>query len=122
VSAERIGLVLERFLLLCGSYREDLERECHLIDSFSFLAGEVLSESLRKQQERTDRLQEILKARPDLFSGTSPLTIENRYIFSGFNIPKCKVMSSAKRPIFLSLVGESGGRFDIIFKHGDDLR
>jgi phosphatidylinositol-4,5-bisphosphate 3-kinase len=121
-SCERFGVVLEQFLMLCGSFRAELEQEVNSINLFKEVA-----ETVKTKESATDRLAYIRAALVEPSSDILekfPLPIDSRIQCSSIIPEKCKVMSSKKLPLRLVMKNKDpvGDDIWIIFKTGDDLR
>lgn len=121
-SVERFGVVLEQFLLLCGSFRSELEQEVNSINLFKEVAEAVKTKETDK--ERLSYIRSALVEPRSDDSGQYPLPIDARIQCSSIIPDKCKVMSSKKLPLRLVMKNRdpNGENIWIIFKAGDDLR
>ena len=105
-------------------------KQVEVVEKLSLLSQEIKSQTENiSDLVKSTFLHETLK-RPDyentLSNFISPL---NRSHFLGnVNIEKCRILTSAKRPLFLTWINSAEyasyyqNYFELIFKHGDDLR
>eukprot|EP00298_Acanthocystis_sp_HF-20_P016665 c21547_g1_i1.p1 GENE.c21547_g1_i1~~c21547_g1_i1.p1 ORF type:complete len:1027 (+),score=287.03 c21547_g1_i1:319-3399(+) len=119
-TCHRFVVYLEEFLKgISGYYRLILIQECQLLDSLTRVCehGKTLS--------RGDREAGVKKKLKELkFPTQFHIPLGFRWCASGINIDKCKIMDSAKTPLWLSLnsVYPNEPSFNVMFKTGDDLR
>jgi phosphatidylinositol-4,5-bisphosphate 3-kinase len=116
---ERHGLLLEEYLINCGSHRRELMKQNGIIEQLFNIA------MLIKKTKKLDQLEvlraEVAKLRhPPKFKLPLSPRMEVRCIIPD----KCKVMDSAKMPLWLVFenADPTGAPVYIIFKAGDDLR
>jgi hypothetical protein len=121
---ERFSLILEEYLSKVDkTQRRILENQLIVVEELLKIANVIISQpKSAKNEDLTTLLQKKLEniVLPKTF--TTPLDIKTECC--GIIIEKCKVMSSKKRPLKLTLknADPSGDPFVILFKAGDDLR
>jgi hypothetical protein len=116
---ERHGLLLEEYLMNCGSHRRDLMKQNGIIEQLFSLA--MLIKRTKKPDQIEVLRQELSKLRhPPKFK----LPLSPRMEVKAIIPDKCKVMDSAKLPLWLVFenADPTGEPIYIIFKAGDDLR
>lgn len=125
----RFGLILEAYCRGIGAQLVELIKQIEVVDKLSVLSQEIKSSSDNIALIKGSFLADTMK-KPDydetLTNIISPL---NRSIILGKIDPfKSRILTSAKRPLYLTwknaceyadLYEEN---FELIFKHGDDLR
>lgn len=116
---ERFGLYIREYLETCGSHAVELEKQCFIVDKLYDVAMAI------KKKNKGDKVATLHKMLgelelPEKFS----LPVSPKIEASGINIPACKVMSSAKLPLYIVFknANKSGEDIHVIFKAGDDLR
>lgn len=120
-TAERFGLILEQFLMLCGNFRDVLLSEVNYVKYMMELASKL---STRKDYEEKEKLlKNLLSENLDSFR-ICTLPIDCALESDGIISSQCKVMNSKKMPLWIEMKseGESDQGIPIIFKVGDDLR
>jgi len=117
---ERHGVLLEEYLRTCGGHRRELIKQNGVVDQILGIAMEI-KKIKGKDLQNTYLRNEIVKC---TFPPKFKLPLSPRLECKGIKAPKCKVMDSAKRPLWLVFVNadESGDDILVIFKAGDDLR
>ncbi|CAF0737287.1 unnamed protein product [Brachionus calyciflorus] len=126
----RFGLLLEAYCRSLNSNQlSELIKQIEVVEKLTNLALEIKSNpdnlSLIKSSYLNDTLQR-LEYKLTLSNFISHL---NRFHYIGLIEPdKCKILTSAKRPLYLTWKNGSEYSkyyetyFELIFKHGDDLR
>uniref|UniRef100_A0A8C2H616 Zgc:158659 n=1 Tax=Cyprinus carpio TaxID=7962 RepID=A0A8C2H616_CYPCA len=110
--SRRFGLLLEAFCRACGMYLKHLNRQVEAMDKLVNLTDTL-------KQEKKDETQK----KSQIPSGKSFSSI-----FLCLRLEECRIMSSAKRPLWLNwenpdIMSELlFTNNEIIFKNGDDLR
>lgn len=119
---ERLGLLLEQFVMLSGSFREDLIKQINFVN-FYIEQSSALSEK-DSYMDREKQLKFLIETNIDKAVNLCTLPVDSSIEVSGPDYDQCKVMDSKKMPLWLTLKNsEDGGElFPIIFKTGDDLR
>ncbi|XP_041479638.1 phosphatidylinositol 4,5-bisphosphate 3-kinase catalytic subunit alpha isoform-like isoform X2 [Lytechinus variegatus] len=127
--SRRFGLMLEAYCRSLGPYLKLLVRQVEALDKLSKLT-ESLNE--RKDDTNRDRLKYLTEhmAQPDFFEALQefPLPLNPSFSLGKLRVDKCKIMSSAKRPLWLEWENPDQMSLSmcedlkIIFKRGDDLR
>lgn len=121
-TAERFGLLLEQFIMLCGSYREELLKEMNMVELYSDFSNRMgVKETY---EERGNYLKVLIAENIDKAQSLCTLPVDSSMEVSGPKTEKCKVMDSKKMPLWLTMVNSesAAGFIPIIFKTGDDLR
>ena len=126
----RFGLILEAYCRGQGSYLKHLKRQVEALDKLIKLTDQIKSNN--DTQERRLRYLCDQISQDDYMESLqnfySPL--ENTLMLGELQVAKCRVMDSAKKPLWLvwlnpdPLADKLKGheRNAIIFKNGDDLR
>ena len=126
----RFGLILEAYCRGQGSYLKHLKRQVEALDKLIKLTDQIKSSN--DTQERRLRYLCDQISQDDYMESLqnfySPL--ENTLMLGELQVSKCRVMDSAKKPLWLvwlnpdPLADKLKGheRNAIIFKNGDDLR
>lgn len=119
-TAERFGLILEQFLMLCGNYRDQLLKEVQFMDMiFELNSKSPGKDFLTKQRHFLHLLNEKI----DRFPNYCTLPIDSSLETGEPFIEECKVMDSKKMPLWVTMrSSEENLQIPIIFKIGDDLR
>ncbi|CAL8106071.1 unnamed protein product [Calicophoron daubneyi] len=123
----RFGLLLEAFCVGCGPMLTFLARQVtalNRLETISERVKQLSSEEEQRAQFRKEVAQ--AEARRDLQWLPSPLCLSER--LGKLLIEKCDVKRSKKRPLWLvwtnsdRLAAHHHQHYQLIFKHGDDLR
>lgn len=119
---ERLGLLLEQFIMLSGSFREDLLKQINFINFYSEQSAALQEKS--SYQDREKHLKQLIESNLDKAHNLCILPVDSSIEVAGPDHDQCKVMDSKKMPLWLTLKNsENGGELiPIIFKTGDDLR
>jgi phosphatidylinositol-4,5-bisphosphate 3-kinase len=117
-TAERFGLVLEQFLMLCGNFRDQLLDEVKLVRYLQDLGNKLEKKDF---EERQKVLKGLLNEN-DFFPGACTLPIDCGLESNGILASRCKVMNSKKMPLWMEMKSFGEGEIPVIFKVGDDLR
>jgi len=121
-SFERFGLLLEQFLMLCGSFAKELEDEMMANLLITEVAEEVpkLEKTVRLPRAREKLANMRKRGLPDDFA----ISIDTRMRGCDFAAEECRVLDSKKLPLLISIknVQSDAKNIRIIFKTGDDLR
>lgn len=125
----RFGLLLEAYLRYCGDYAEDLGRQVRTVDKLTYIAEMIQNSSHDELYNQKASLAHILK-RDEFLQNLqyfrSP--VDHDVELGELVLENCRIMSSARRPLWLRWTNASEyaehffPTFDLIFKHGDDLR
>lgn len=120
-TAERFGLILEQFLMLCGNFRDVLMSEVTYVKFMQDLGSKL---SGKKDFEEKEKMLKGLLSEDLEYSQNCTLPIDCALETDGIITPRCKVMNSKKMPLWIEMKssGESTLGIPIIFKVGDDLR
>ena len=120
-AAERFGVILEAFLMLCGGYREELLAEVRMIEWLKAL-GEGVKRPEGQEAKKKYLIERLASEGPDFSFPWTPC-YDSRLQCQGIR-SKGSVMTSAKKPILLSFLNSESSHPDIrlIFKVGDDMR
>ncbi|XP_077998309.1 phosphatidylinositol 4,5-bisphosphate 3-kinase catalytic subunit alpha isoform-like [Glandiceps talaboti] len=119
------GLMLEAYLRASGAYLKQLISQVEAIEKLT-----VLTDMMRERKEDNNRLMEQQMSQTDYLDVLQhlPSPLNPSHTLGKLKIDDCKIMSSAKRPLWLcwenpDLMCEA--LFEdhkIMFKNGDDLR
>eukprot|EP00949_MAST-11_sp_MAST-11-sp1_P002842 g2842.t1 len=129
-SRERYGMLLTNYLLHCGRPQRELVTQQHELWSqqglFAGVAAAVYSHKGQGKKKYLEVLQRELRKVDKSLPATFTLPLDPRIECSGihFGKGKCRVMSSAKLPLWLTFINaeEGGDDISVMFKAGDDLR
>jgi phosphatidylinositol-4,5-bisphosphate 3-kinase len=125
----RFGLVLEAYTRGIGNQIKELLKQIEVVEKLSVLAQEIKRNQDNISLIKSSFLNETLNKTDYaevLTNFTSPLN--RSHLLGIINSSKCKILSSAKRPLLLSWKNKCEyanlyeNTFELIFKHGDDLR
>lgn len=125
MTRERYGLIIAEYLNNCGRKRlSELKTQMVLMEKLASLAKMVISSDFTCNKKRTRTLRQGIKKMSPIFQSPFGLPINEKLKCTGFIPRRCKVLSSKKRPIFLSLrnIDKNAANVNIIVKTGDDLR
>ncbi|KAL9654688.1 hypothetical protein ABK040_006750 [Willaertia magna] len=116
---ERHGLILEEYLLNSGGHRRELLKQNGVLEQLLEIAIKIKHEKKTTVNDALVNLLKDLKQPPKYKLPLSP-----RMEVIGIIPEKCKVMDSAKRPLWLCFknADETGDDIKVMFKAGDDLR
>ncbi|KAA3678315.1 phosphatidylinositol-4,5-bisphosphate 3-kinase catalytic subunit alpha/beta/delta [Paragonimus westermani] len=123
----KFGLLLEAFCLGCGPLLTFLARQVTALNRLESISARV--KELTNEDEQRSRFREEIarpEARRDLEWLPSPLCLTER--LGRLIIDKCDVKRSKKRPLWIvwsnsdRLATHHHAYYQLIFKHGDDLR
>lgn len=120
-TAERFGLILEQFLLLCGNFRDQLLSEVRFVEYMENIANKL---GVRKDFEDREKVLKNLLSDSSAFPGNCTLPVDFALEIEGVRYQNCKVMNSKKMPLWIEMesCGEPEVGIPVIFKVGDDLR
>lgn len=119
----RFSLIMDQYLLLCGSYKLEIRQSVYVMKKLEEIAAAVKHESSQAtQKESKSRLRTMLSEA--VLPETFQLPMNPRTYWSKIIAENCRVMSSKKKPLLLELASAKAqhGTSRIIFKAGDDLR
>lgn len=121
-TAERFGLILEQFLMLCGGYRSQLLSEQKLVQFISDLGTRVTTKE--GCQEREKYLKVMISENIDASSNLTTLPVDSAMEVKFFVTEECKIMDSKKMPMWITLKNTEAvsDALQVIYKVGDDLR
>jgi phosphatidylinositol-4,5-bisphosphate 3-kinase len=118
----RFGVMLSHYLMICRHQRKELLKSCMLVD-------QLLGIALRVKHE-PDNLSRIALLRKEIVSVdillkeigpiTLPLNCNMRVI--GVQPERCRVMSSAKAPLWIRFITADDCYLNVMYKAGDDMR
>jgi phosphatidylinositol-4,5-bisphosphate 3-kinase len=124
-------LILEEFIMLCGSFRETLLKDIS-VNNFLFAIQKDISEEisgLKDEDKKNEVCQRKFKEHKD---GQSLYPLPEKFTFphdsrleaADFKYKSCKIMNSKKEPLWIEGINSVPGAEDlkIMFKSGDDLR
>uniref|UniRef100_A0A8C2WY78 Phosphatidylinositol-4,5-bisphosphate 3-kinase catalytic subunit alpha n=1 Tax=Cyclopterus lumpus TaxID=8103 RepID=A0A8C2WY78_CYCLU len=118
--SQRFGLLLESYCRACGMYLKHLSRQVEAMEKLINLTDLL-------KQEKKDEAQKVIRQRAAVNCDSLNLPPQT-FICLCFSLEECRMMSSAKRPLWLNwenpdmmseLLFQNN---EIIFKNGDDLR
>ncbi|CCI49074.1 unnamed protein product [Albugo candida] len=119
-SSARFQLLIEQYVKLCGIYKLEIRQSMYVMRKLEEVAAEVKLERSQKARRAVldSKLAEAIL--PDAFQ----LPLHARTFCSGFDIEKCRVLESKKKPLYLVFKNARAqfGQVHVIFKSGDDLR
>ena len=115
----RCRVLLEQYLRNCGSHRTALGHQQFVIKKLENVALKVQEAA---SEDRMDVLQEELSAL--VFPRRFQLPLSPHIELSGLDIKRCRYMSSAKKPLWLTFTQtkRNAPPYQVMFKTGDDLR
>lgn len=126
----RFGIILEAYCRGIGDQLQSLVKQLDVIDNLSAISNFVKQNKENLNLITGSYIQEELETydqRKILSNFTSPTN--RSYTIGSIDPYKCKILSSAKRPLYLSWLNNTSFAelfddmgFDLIFKNGDDLR
>ena len=126
--SERYGILIMCYLKFCGPVQRALvDQQAHLwseTGAFAAVAAAVYACKGQGKKKYVTVLREHLTTLQRSLPAEFSLPIDPRIICRGVKVEKCRVMSSAKLPLWLvfenaDLLGED---IMVMFKAGDDLR
>ncbi|OQS04690.1 phosphatidylinositol-4,5-diphosphate 3-kinase [Thraustotheca clavata] len=117
------SVILAAYLSLNPPHRNLLFEQCRIVDQLELIAQRV------KQVSKRERLF-CLHQELNMLDGTITqnmvfhLCLSLRFACKSIQVENCKVMSSAKKPLWITFENADplGEPISAIFKHGDDLR
>jgi phosphatidylinositol-4,5-bisphosphate 3-kinase len=118
---ERLGLLLNLYLIRCGGYRDALYRQLVVNESIRQIAEDLkLQPSKSRENYAKQHLETLNASLPETYS----LCLNPRIELKCIKAAKCKVMTSKKLPLWLVFqnADENGDDYYSIYKAGDDLR
>lgn len=134
---ERYGVLLEIYLRHCGTHRVALGHQIFIMEKLGQAAAKIVS----MEGDKASRHRAMEAELSDIvFPEKIQLPLSAGVWLRGLNIDECRVMSSKKRPLWLSFErvpeekqqqdggggsegqAAGGGRIQVLFKYGDDLR
>ncbi|XP_076472546.1 phosphatidylinositol 4,5-bisphosphate 3-kinase catalytic subunit delta isoform-like [Babylonia areolata] len=124
------SLILECYLRANSQHLEELDRQKEALEKLTFVNGLVKMDRYKLEDQKSRELankdmQSVLGQKSyfpkfsDLTSPLSPL-----FHLKELKVPKCRVMKSKKRPLWLvwSNTDSVGPDIYLLYKNGDDLR
>lgn len=125
--ATRFGLLLQAYLQCCDAHIEELTQQHDVQELLKGIAEGAQKQKFNSREERTEYARTELAKLNNKLPGAFQFALDPRIKVKSFNVSKCKVMSSKKRPLWLSMNNydpvEGGGEpILVMFKAGDDLR
>ncbi|KAL4497869.1 hypothetical protein ABPG72_000624 [Tetrahymena utriculariae] len=139
---ERFSLLIEQFIMVCGSFRKEIANQVAVNGSLNSVAKIIQNEAKQgvdktKLQERSK--EELGKIRDNLPKPTFSLALDSRIQVTDFNLKECKCMNSKKKPLWIEtinkveieeidennnkkIISENDLEMKILFKRGDDIR
>ena len=121
-TAERFGLILEQFLMLCGGYRKQLLSEVRFVELISNLGALITVKD--GYQEKGKYLRASILEGPSRLLEVCTLPVDSSMEVTDLCVEECKVMDSKKMPIWVTMQNSERDceHLRLIFKSGDDLR
>jgi phosphatidylinositol-4,5-bisphosphate 3-kinase len=125
---ERYGILLNTYLDVCSQkMREILKLQDKLFAAdgmFERICVNVKNKKKEGSEEMKRVLYEGLEALNEMLPSTFQLPIDPRIEVGKIIVKKCRVMDSAKKPLWLVFENaeEGGNPVTVIFKAGDDVR
>ncbi|OQS00041.1 hypothetical protein THRCLA_06285, partial [Thraustotheca clavata] len=114
---DRFELLSTQYLCHSGVFRVELYQSIYVMKLLESIASEIKAATCARDNILRSKLESALL--PDCFQ----LPLHPNVFYSGFNVEKCRVMDSAKKPLFLHLEPLKHQSLSAtIFKSGDDLR
>uniref|UniRef100_H2SAV4 Phosphatidylinositol-4,5-bisphosphate 3-kinase catalytic subunit alpha n=1 Tax=Takifugu rubripes TaxID=31033 RepID=H2SAV4_TAKRU len=119
--SQRFGLLLESYCRACGMYLKHLSRQVEAMEKLINLTDLL-------KQEKKDEAQKVTDEPLQAENSSVSFPVSERVPIARFSLEECRMMSSAKRPLWLNwenpdmmseLLFQNN---EIIFKNGDDLR
>lgn len=122
-SQERFGLLLEQYLRKCGSHRNSLVWEDHLMKSLEKLAWFIQKSSEKREvllNYMHDELNLLNEEMPEFYT----LPFNSKILVTKIKTEECKFMKSKKKPLYIVLKNAEklNEDYHILFKVGDDMR
>uniref|UniRef100_A0A672M7M7 Phosphatidylinositol 4,5-bisphosphate 3-kinase catalytic subunit alpha isoform-like n=1 Tax=Sinocyclocheilus grahami TaxID=75366 RepID=A0A672M7M7_SINGR len=129
--SRRFGLLLEAFCRACGMYLKHLNRQVEAMDKLVNLTDTLKQE--KKDETQKVRQKMLLNTyrheSAQAYLYTYRMLLQTNFsVFLCLRLEECRIMSSAKRPLWLNwenpdIMSELlFTNNEIIFKNGDDLR
>uniref|UniRef100_A0A8C1PG65 Zgc:158659 n=1 Tax=Cyprinus carpio TaxID=7962 RepID=A0A8C1PG65_CYPCA len=104
--SRRFGLLLEAFCRACGMYLKHLNRQVEAMDKLVNLTDTLKQEKKDETQKTQMKFLVEHMSRPDYMEAlqgfVSPLNPVHHSIFLCLRLEECRIMSSAKRPLWLN--------------------
>jgi len=121
----RYYVLLEQFLMLCGTYINEIWIQFQVNRGLQKVSENVTKNRLEFAHSEVEAkakldLREARKNLPLLFT----TVCDSKFILKDFAYEKLKIFSSAKAPLLVRAVNNLPGQpfYQTIFKNGDDLR
>ncbi|KAG1683794.1 Phosphatidylinositol 4,5-bisphosphate 3-kinase catalytic subunit alpha isoform [Nymphon striatum] len=125
----RFGLLLEAYCRGIGSHLKVLNRQVEALEKLTTLTDSLKEKRYEPHRDRLKFMIEQVKQADYLEALQSfPSPVDCTQILGEFNVEDCKILDSAKRPLWLvwknpDPMAELVFKYNaIIFKNGDDLR
>ncbi|KAM7311039.1 phosphatidylinositol 4,5-bisphosphate 3-kinase catalytic subunit alpha isoform [Ixodes scapularis] len=127
--AVRFGLLLEGFCRGIGTHLKSVVRQVGALEKLTQLTDSMKERKDDTQKERLKFLMEQF-SKPDFLEALQnfPSPLNNSCILGDLIVADCKILDSAKKPLWLlwknpdHLAEQILDHHEIIFKNGDDLR
>ena len=125
--APRFGLILKSYLRACGPHFAELAQQHDAQELLKSVAKTAQRMKNVSKAERTALARAAIAQVNDHMPRSFELPLDPRIRAARFNPDQCRIMSSKKRPLWMSLESvdppECGGEnMLVMFKVGDDLR
>ena len=120
----RLGLLLRTYLDMSGEHRDELLNEELLVDRLRRVVAIGKQTGAGKASESADLMDALAAIDSTLPDVGVRLPIDANKHIGGVIADKCRVMSSATKPLMLNFkkFGHSDEAVGLMFKDGDDLR
>ena len=126
----RFGLILEAYCRGIGSLQlKHLLRQVEVVEKLSLLAQAIKGNPNNISLIKSSFLHDTLNTSEYMEVLSNFISPLNRsHLLGAIDPTKCRILTSAKRPLYLTWVNATDyaihyrDNFELIFKHGDDLR
>lgn len=125
--APRFGLILKAYLKVCGQHFAELAQQHDVQELLISVARSAQKMKNASKADRTAHARAAVAQINERITQSFQLPLDPRMRAARFNPEGCRIMSSKKRPLWISLESvdppECGGeKMLVMFKAGDDLR
>lgn len=125
---ERYGVLLNGYLNVCSSKMRGILKLQDQLFSADGTFDKICQQIKAKKKEGAEEMKRVMRqeltALNEHFSGPFQLPIDPRIEVGRIIVSKCRVMDSAKKPLWLVFENaeQGGDPITIMFKSGDDVR
>nr|CCA14529.1 phosphatidylinositol kinase putative [Albugo laibachii Nc14] len=125
---ERYGVLLSGYLAVCSQKMRAILQLQDKVFSFGGLLDQICQQIKARKKEGWDEMRRVMQEQLAILNETLPLSfqlpLDPRIEVRKIIIDKCRILDSAKKPLWLVFENaEAGGDpVTIIFKAGDDVR